>query len=78
MPLLRTLLWKAARHLANDPRVQQIAADAYDKAKPKVEQTARQIRDAAREASPLDDPVRIRPQREGPPQRARTDRCDAL
>ena len=49
MPLLRTLIWKAARHLANDPRMQEIAADAYAKARPKVEETARQIRDAARE-----------------------------
>ena len=56
MPLLRTLIWKAARRLASDPRVQRMASDAYDKAKPKVEETARQIRDAAREASPLDDP----------------------
>lgn len=55
--LLKTLLWKAARHLANDPRVQEIAADTYAKAKPKIEETARQIRDAAREASPLDDPT---------------------
>lgn len=56
MPLLRMLLWKAARRLASDPRMQQIAVDAYDKARPKVEQTAREIRQAAREASPLDDP----------------------
>ena len=33
-----------------------MAADAYDKARPKVEQTAREIREAVREASPLDDP----------------------
>ncbi len=57
MALLRTLLLKAARHLANDPRVREMAADAYAKAKPKVAETARQIRDAAREASPLDDPT---------------------
>ncbi len=56
MPLLRMLLWKAARRLASDPRVQQIAVDAYDKARPKVEQTAREIREAARETSPLGDP----------------------
>lgn len=55
--LLKTLLWKAARHLANDPRVREIAADTYVKAKPKIEETARQIRDAARDASPLDDPA---------------------
>ena len=73
MPLLRTLLWKAARRLASDPRVQQMAADAYDKAKPKVEQTAREIREAAREASPLDDPgefarrVKNRLSRKDPP-----------
>lgn len=57
MPLLRTLLWKAAKRLASDPRMQEIAADTYAKARPKVEETARQIRDAAREASPLDDPT---------------------
>lgn len=54
--LLRSLLWKAARHLANDPRIREIAIDTFSKAKPKVEETARQIREAAREASPLDDP----------------------
>lgn len=57
MPLLRALLWKAARHLASDPRVREIAADTYAKTRPKVEETARQIRNAAREASPLDDPA---------------------
>lgn len=57
MVLLRSLLWKAARHLANDPRTRELAADAFAKAKPKIEETARQIRDAAREASPLDDPT---------------------
>lgn len=57
MALLKTLLWKAAQRLASDPRMREIAADAYDKARPKVEETARQIRDAAREASPLDDPT---------------------
>ncbi|NNG05502.1 MAG: hypothetical protein HKM95_15570 [Inquilinus sp.] len=56
MPLLRTLIWSAARKLASDPRVQRMAADAYEKARPNVEETAREIRDAAREASPLDDP----------------------
>lgn len=57
MMFLRSLLWKAARHLANDPRIREMAVDAVAKAKPKVEETARQIREAAREASPLDDPT---------------------
>ena len=56
MPLLRVLMWNAARKLAADPRVQQMAKDAVEKARPKVEQTAREIRQAAQEASPLDDP----------------------
>ncbi|HET8726147.1 MAG TPA: hypothetical protein VFO41_01440 [Alphaproteobacteria bacterium] len=56
MPILRTLIWTAARRLAADPRVQQMAMDAARQARPKVEEAARRIRTIARETGPLDDP----------------------
>ncbi|MEE8272990.1 MAG: hypothetical protein V3R98_14875 [Alphaproteobacteria bacterium] len=60
MPLLRHLLWTAVRRLAADPRLQRKAAEAateaYDKARPKIDAAAREIRDIMRETPPLKDP----------------------
>lgn len=73
MPVLRSLLWVAAKQLASDPRVRRMAVEAAIRARPKVEEAARQIRAAAREASPLNEPaafaraVRDRVIRRAPP-----------
>ena len=45
MPLLRKLLWNAARHLALDPRTRAKAADVYEKeVKPRVRAAWRQAK----------------------------------
>jgi len=56
MPLLRSLLWRAAKTAATDPRVRQGAVDAYKKARPHADRAAREFRDTLRETSPLEDP----------------------
>ncbi len=52
MPLLRRLLWHAARHIALDPRARAKAADVYEKeVKPRARAAWRQAKpklDAAR------------------------------
>lgn len=55
-PLLRGLIWTAAKRLAADPRVRQTAAEAVQRARPRVEAAAREVRAIVREGSPLDDP----------------------
>ncbi|NBB82632.1 MAG: hypothetical protein GVY28_04435 [Alphaproteobacteria bacterium] len=56
MPLLRSLIWMAAKRAATDPRVRSMAVDAAQKARPHVERTAREARQAMREAPPTKDP----------------------
>ncbi|MCB9947220.1 MAG: hypothetical protein H6842_05245 [Rhodospirillaceae bacterium] len=56
-PILRSLLWSAARHLATNPRVQAQAARAYRKARPAAESLARSTVQAVRDAPPLRDPA---------------------
>tara|TARA_R110002012_G_scaffold32055_2_gene95234 strand:- start:3465 stop:3710 length:246 start_codon:yes stop_codon:yes gene_type:complete len=59
------LLWAAARRIMQNPEVQQratdIAAEAYTRAKPTLENAGRQIsesmRDAAAEHDPMQDPI---------------------
>lgn len=63
--VVRRLLWEAVRRVAQNPEVQQkaadVAAEVYVKARPKLENAGRQIsesaRDAAREHDPLKDPI---------------------
>ncbi len=57
MPLIRTLVWAAARHAANNPAVRQAVVDAARKAAPVVGRAAREARVAARDAPPLKDPA---------------------
>ena len=68
MLILRTLLWRAARHFAADPRIQAKAADVYkNEVKPRAQavgRTARgrlaagrdELRDIAGEIDPREDP----------------------
>ncbi len=68
MPLLRTLLMRAARRVAADPRVQAKAADLYHRevkpraeaawedAKPKLDAARRDLGEIARETDPRRDP----------------------
>ena len=68
MPILRRLLWAAARRVASDSRVQAKAAEvlatevkpraeaAWRQAKPKLDAAKAELRDAAREANPRKDP----------------------
>ena len=61
----KSLLWEAARRIAQNPEIQQratyIAAQAYIRAKPKLDNAGRQIsesmRDAAADHDPLKDPL---------------------
>ena len=71
MPLLRTLLFRAARRLATDPRTRQMAADAYreeikpraqaawQKAKPRVEETKADIGKIAEDTDARKHPARF-------------------
>ncbi len=64
MPLLRSLLMRAALRIASDPRVQAKAAEVYDgevkpraeaawsRAKPKLAAAKAELREVAREADP--------------------------
>jgi hypothetical protein len=56
VPLIRTLVIKAAKKAATDPRVQRQAVELARKAVPHVQAAARSVGAAAREASPLRDP----------------------
>ena len=68
MPILRRLLWEAARRVASDSRVQAKAAEvlatevkpraeaAWRQAKPKLDAAKAKLRDAAREANPRKHP----------------------
>jgi hypothetical protein len=56
MPLLRKLIFMAAKQAATDPRIRSLAVDAAQKARPHVERTAREAREAMREAPPMKDP----------------------
>lgn len=68
MPLLRSLLMRAARWVATDPRVQAKAADLYHRevkpraeaawqeTKPKLDAARRDLGDIARETDPRRDP----------------------
>ncbi|WP_193181505.1 hypothetical protein [Nisaea sediminum] len=63
--VVRRLFWEAARRVAQNPEVQQKAADmaaqVYLKARPKLENAGRHLsesaRDAATEHDPLKDPL---------------------
>ena len=68
MAILGRLLWEAARRFASDSRVQAKAAEvlkteikpraeaAWRQAKPKLDAAKAELRDAAREANPRQDP----------------------
>ena len=57
MPLLRNLLFGAARRIAQNPEVQARAAETYDSAvKPRLSAARDELRDIAQEADPLKDP----------------------
>ncbi len=57
MPLLRNLLFRAARRIAADPEVQARAAETYETSvKPRLSAARDELRDLAREADPLKQP----------------------
>ena len=68
MPVLRQLLWTVAKRVAADPRVQARAAEVYDTTlkpkareawrcgKPKIAAAREELRQAAAEVDPRDDP----------------------
>ena len=61
MPLIRTLVWAAARQAASNPAVRRAVVDAARKAAPVVGRAARDARvaarDVARDRPPLKDPA---------------------
>lgn len=56
VPLIRTLVIRAAQKAATDPRVQRQAMELARKAVPHVQAAARSVGAAARDTSPLRDP----------------------
>ena len=56
MPILRTLVSMAVRRAATDPQMRAKVVQAARQFGPSAERTGYAIRDAAREASPLEDP----------------------
>lgn len=57
MPLLRNLLFSAARRIAADPEVQARAAQTYESAvKPRLSAARDELKDLAREVDPLSEP----------------------
>ncbi|NKB20606.1 MAG: hypothetical protein GKS01_08915 [Alphaproteobacteria bacterium] len=71
MPILRNLLFQAARRIASDERVQQKAAEAYhdeikpraeaawSATKPRLENTRDDIKKIAAETKPSEEPARF-------------------
>ncbi len=69
MPLLRRLLWNAARHLALDPRTRAKAADVFERevkprataawaeTKPRLDAARDDIKKAAATVDPRSDPA---------------------
>ena len=57
MPILRTLVWTAARQAATNPAVRRAVSNAARKAAPVVGRAAREARCLARERPPLKDPA---------------------
>ena len=60
--VVRRLLWEAARRVAQNPGIQQkaadVAAEAYLRARPKLENAGRHLSDSAREAAAEHDPLK--------------------
>lgn len=57
--ILRRLLMEGARRVASDPQLRQKVKEGAQRAKPALERSARSIKEAATEASPLEDPKRF-------------------
>ena len=53
---LRRMVMLGARRIATDPRLQQKIKEGAQRARPVVERSARTLKDAAAETSPLSDP----------------------
>ncbi|WP_374446849.1 hypothetical protein [Stella sp.] len=53
---MRAALFQIVRRLAADPRVQEKAVDLMQRAKPKLQAAAAEIRSAARDVDPRQDP----------------------
>jgi len=57
MPLLRNLLFSAARRIASNPEVQAKASDTYESSvKPRLTAAREELRDLACENDPVKDP----------------------
>ncbi|MEM7442579.1 MAG: hypothetical protein AAF414_04515 [Pseudomonadota bacterium] len=54
--ILRQLIMQGARRIATDPRLHQKVKEGAQRARPVVERSARNIKNAAKEKSPLEDP----------------------
>lgn len=71
MPILRSLLFQAAKRIATDERVQQKAAETYrdeikpraeaawSATKPRLENTRNDIKQIAAETKPTEEPARF-------------------
>ena len=69
MPILRNLIFRAARRIATDERIQQKAAETYHEeikpradaawsaAKPRIDSTRDDIRKIAQETKPTEEPA---------------------
>ncbi len=53
---MKAAIFQLVRRLASDPRVQQKAVELLQKAKPKAQAAAAEVRAAAREVDPRSDP----------------------
>ncbi len=57
MPLLRNIMFQAARRLAQDPRMRQKAGEVYqDSVAPRLSAARDELRDLSSEVSPTKDP----------------------
>ena len=71
MPILRNLIFRTARRIATDERIQQKAADTYHEeikpradaawsaTKPRIESTRDDIKKIAQETRPMEEPARF-------------------
>ena len=57
MPILRNLIVKAAQRIATDELVQKKAAETYEAAKPRIDNTRDDIKKIAQETKPTEEPA---------------------
>lgn len=54
--IIRRLLVEGARRVASDPRLREKVKEGAQRARPAIERSARSVKAAVAEASPIEDP----------------------